>query len=174
LQILYEHYMRDPLEMLTPDDLTADGTLVREDLVASAYYLYDRQFIELMIGYNPPMFAAARITPNGIDLVEDQFAFNLRFPAEPGDLDAEMADVPLLVERLVEEADFAPLDGEARLALLRDVQYLRDELSRPAHRWRKDVIRTVMDWIAHEVDQPESTLPSLGRLRERLEGANSE
>ena len=168
LTILYEHYLRDPLDMLAPEDLLADGSILREDLVANTYYLSDRGFVELMIGYSPPMFAAVRITANGIDLVENRFEFNLRFPPEPDELEEALADLPLLVERLVEEADFSPLDGEARKCLLRDVQYLRDELTRPVHRWRREVIATLLDWIGAQVENPDDVLPSLAQIRLRL------
>lgn len=168
LTLMYERYLQDPLEMLSPQDFLDDGTIAREDLVPNMHYLSDRGFVELMHGYNPPMFAAVRITADGIDLVENAFAFNLRFPGQPGEMEADLADLPLLVERLVEEADFSPLDGEARNCLLRDVQYLRDEVARPAARWRREVIGTVLDWIAGHFDDANEALPSLPQIRDRL------
>jgi len=165
MTILYERYLQDPLEMLTPEDfLGADGVL-REELIANIHYLADRNLVELMIGYNPPMFAAARIMADGIDLVENRFLFNLRFPPETDEQEEAFAEIPTLVERLVEEAEFAPIDGEARLALLRDVQYLRDEIARPVRRWRRDVIDTVLTWVARNIDEPHIHLPSLAPLQ---------
>lgn len=165
LTVLYERFLNDPLEMLTPDDLLEDGTILREDLVPNMYYLSDRALIELLVGYNPPMFAAARIVADGIDLVENEFEFNLRFPPAPDSVEEATAELSLLVERLVEEADFSPLDGEERRCLLRDVQYLRDELVRPAHRWRRHVIVTVLGWMAECFENPDEVLPSLGKIR---------
>ena len=151
--------------MLSPADVLEDGTVTRADLVPNIFYLSDRNLVELMIGYNPPLFAAVRITADGIDLVENRYEFNLRFPPAPGEIEEGFAGVPVVVERLVEEADFSPLDGEARRCLLRDVQYLRDELSRPAQRWRADVIDTVLGWIAGYFETPDEVLPSLAILR---------
>ena len=165
LLILYQHYLRDPLQMLSPQDILADGTVRREDLLANVYYLHDRSLVELMHGYHPPMFAAVRLTATGVDLVENEFEFNLLFPPTPGELEEKGAALPALVERLVEEADFSPLDGEARKALLRDVQFLRDELARPAARWRRHVIHAVLDWMAEAVDEQDEVLPSLGKIR---------
>ena len=169
LMVLYERYQKDPLDMLGPEDLLEDGTLAREDLMPNMYYLNDRGLVEVMMGYNPGMFAAARITVKGIDVVENEYQFNLVFPEAPGALEAAMADVPVLMERLVEEADFSALDGEERRCLLRDVQYLRDEVARPANRWRAHVIGTVLDWIAGFFDDPDEVLPSLAKLRRLLE-----
>ena len=168
LIILYERYLKDPLDMLSPSDLMEDGTISREDLVANAYYLHDRGLVELMIGYNPPMFAAARITANGIDLVENHYEFNLRFPGDLQETEETLNELPVLIERLVEEADLSPLDGEARKSLLRDVQYLRDEFARPAHRWRHEVIDTVLGWMAEPFDNVDEVLPSLTKIQTLL------
>ncbi|HOE65866.1 MAG TPA: hypothetical protein PLO62_05015 [Candidatus Hydrogenedentes bacterium] len=172
LQLLYDRFMQDPNDMLTPEDFL-DGVegLTRHELLSNAYYLHDRGFIELMMGYNPPMFAVARITANGIDIVENAFEFNLRFPPAPGETEAALASVPALMERLVNEADYAPLDGEERCRLLRDVQYLRDEISRPAVRWRRHVMESVLHWIGAGLDDVDATLPSLRELREALVAA---
>ena len=169
MNILYSRYQQDPLEMLVPEDFLGPEGVQREELVANIHYLADRKLVELMIGYNPPLFAAARITADGIDLVENRFLFNLRFPPEPGQLEEAFADVPVLVEQLVEEAEFAPLDGEARMALLRDIQFLRDEIARPAHRWRRGVIATVLGWIDAALKAGETELPTLAAVRAALE-----
>lgn len=168
LTLLYERFFEQPLDMLSPQDLLEEGSLTREDLLANMYYLNDRGLVELMIGYNPPMFAAARITARGIDLVENHYEFNLLFPVEPGEQEEDMVELPLLVERLVEEADYAPVDGEARHSLLRDVQYLRDEVARPVSRWRTEVIKTVIRWINEEVDDAGQALPSLIKIETYL------
>jgi len=154
--------------MLTPEDVLEDGTIKKEELLANIHYLSDRGLVELMIGYNPPMFAAARITAEGIDIVEDRFEFDLRFPPAPGEAEEIHASVPLLVERLVAEADFSALDGEKRKCLLRDVQYLRDELARPAERWRPHVVETILIWIEDHFNGSGESLPSLPQLKEAI------
>ena len=167
LLILYERYQQDPLEMLTPEEILAYNTVRREELMANMHYLRDRGLVELMIGYRPPLFAASRITADGIDLVENHYEFNLRFPPSIDEIEEASAEIPILVERLVEEADFTSLDGEKRKALLRDVQFLREELMRPVHRWRRDVVRTVLGWIEGQPEDPEE-LPSAKALRRAL------
>ena len=168
LTVLYDHYLKDPLEMLTPEDVLADSMVPREDLLANIHYLSDKGYVELMMGYNPPWFAATRITAKGIDLVENRFEFNLQYPPAPGDIEATFASVPSLMEQLVQEADFAPLDGEERKCLLRDVLYLRDELARPAARWRAHVIETMLKWIEGYFEDPAAVLPVLGDLKDAI------
>jgi len=172
LEILYHRYLSDPLEMLTPEDFLADELISRENLVPNIHYLNDRKLAELMIGYNPPLFAAARIRAEGIDLVENAFEFDRRFPPAHDEGERDSWELPTLLEKLVEEGDFAPLDGEERHALLRDIQYLRDEVARPPHRWRRKVIATVLGWIeAPFGDDAAAHLPSAARIRQVIDDA---
>jgi hypothetical protein len=173
LEVLYGTYMRDPLEMPGPEAFTAQG-ITRQELIANIHYLADRNFVELMMGYAPPLFASARIRPDGIDLVENRYEFNRLFPPAPGELEAVLAGVPRLLEELMVQAELSPLDGDARQALLRDVDFLRAEVARPAHRWRHDVIETILGWVAANFDKPEDILPALPGLRAAITQAAKE
>lgn len=165
LLLLYKHYMEDPLEILGPETFFEEEGMTREELAVAMHYLADRKLVEMMLGYNPPLFAGVRIRPEGIDLVENWFEFNLRFPEAPDDDELRLNELPVLVERLVEEADLSHLGGEARKCLLRDVQYLRDELSRPASKWRKHVIEAIVSWMEAPFAGGEESLPSLPRVK---------
>ncbi len=165
LERLYERYMRDPLGSLTAVELLDDAIVNRESLIPNIHYLHDRGLVELMLGFSAPMFDGARITADGIDLVENTSEFGLRFPQRLDDEEALSAGVPVLMERLVEEADLCALDGEARRALLRDIQYLREELTRPLRRWRVAVIRAVLGWIEGYFESGEEGLPSFEDFR---------
>ena len=168
LQTLYQAYMDDPLTMLTPEDFLAPGSLDKHDLAVGMHYLRDDGLVEVMLGYRPPLFISARITPRGIDLVENRHEFDRRFPrvAPPGE--AAHPEVPALVEQLVAEADLCSLNRPRRLALLRDVQYLRDELAQPIDHWRPGVIAATLDSIAAPFQDGSDALPALQPLRELL------
>ena len=168
LLTLYEHFQSSPLEMLAPGELSEATDIGRESLTANAHYLNDRGLIELMIGYSPTSFAAARITADGIDLVENEYQFNLLFPGAPGEMEESMTEMPMLVECLLGEADFSALDGEHRKCLLRDVQFLREELARPAERWRIEVVEVVLGWIGAHFKDADDVLPSLAKVRALL------
>ncbi len=172
LAFLYRCYQEDPLNMAGPEEFMEAGGFTRDALVANMHYLADRKLVEMMLGYRPPLFSGARITPAGIDLVENEYLFNLQFPPAPDELEASHGRVPILVEQLVLEADLCALDGEARRSLLRDVQYLRDEIARPAARWRRHVLEAVLDWIEAPVAAAGDELPSLPRIRAALRGGS--
>jgi len=163
--VLYRHYQEDPQETLTPEDILEHGTVDRKELFWNLHYLHDCGLVEMMLGFNPMYFDAARITARGIDLVENHRALDLYFPAEPDPDDQAAHNIPFMLERIVEEGDLCSLDGEARQAILQDVRYLREELSRPARRWRREVVEQIMDWLAEATAGVEEGLPTLPALR---------
>ena len=146
LFLLYEAYRRDPLQMLGPEAFLERG-LSREELAFNIHYLTDSLLVELMRGYNPPLFSAARITAAGIDVVEDEYEFNRRFPAAPEGPEAAFGALPQLIERLLAEAELTHLDPAPRQALLGDINILRTEVARPASEWRTQVLLDVLQWI---------------------------
>lgn len=147
MEILYAYYQENPLQMLSPADVMADGRVTRDTLGPSIYYLHERDLIELMVGYSPPLFDAARIAPDGIDLVEDAEALERMFPAATEGLEDFAVDAARLVLELADEAAQMSFDGYRRDWLLRDVRRLRDLLRQPPRRWRQADMAEVFRWI---------------------------
>lgn len=170
LELLYQAYLDDPLRMVEPEAFFEVPPLTRQNIVSNTHYLADRKLVEMMMGYAPPMFSAVRITPAGIDLVENRFAFNLQFPADPGTAETE---IPVLLQHLVEAGDFLPLDGIARKQLLEDLLYLREELSRPVERWRPTLVRVLLEAIEAHRSRADQPLGVLDELRSAVESALS-
>lgn len=166
LELLYQSYLDDPLRMVEPEVFFAHPPLDRHNIVPNMHYLSDRKLVEMMMGYTPPMFSAVRITAAGIDLVEHRFAFDLQFPPLSGGPETE---IPALLERLIEECDFLPLEGVARHQLLGDALHLREELNRPVARWRPALVRVLLDVIEEHRAAADTPLAVLDRLRAALD-----
>jgi hypothetical protein len=167
LTVLYDTFQRDPLVMMTPSDIADEARLRMEVLAANCHYLHDRNFIELMMGYNPPLFAAARIAPEGIDLYEDRKRFKRFFSEDASDHADVTAEVIPLVMALGREAETAPLTGLKREWLLADLSRLRDLLRRPQDTWDADHIRNALQWLEGQAG-PDAPLPSLAALAAAL------
>ncbi len=175
LTILYQRYMNNPLDMLGPSDFLTEEGLSRQDLVVNIHYLHDAGLAELMVGYNPQSFNAVRITAKGVDLFEDSYRFNRRFPAGAGEEDFPLSEAARLVEELLAQVDLVPVDAETRRGLLQDIEYLRSELSRPAGSRRPEVLRALSGWIASVLGahgEGLSTLAALEALFVPLEKKN--
>lgn len=168
LQACYDYYLQYPLDSLSPEELRDAAVVGRDALEPNVFYLRDRGLLHIGVIHTPPYFSAARITAEGIDLVEDAFAFGHQFPPSPDEVEDVLEEVPLLMERLLAEADYSSLGGELRQSLQRDLQFVRGELSRPAQRWRHEVIREVFGWVRGYSDTIDEELPSLRRILEIL------
>lgn len=153
MSILYDSYQHDPMQMLTPQDIAEVGTVVLEDLPANCHYLHDQSLIELLVGYNPPMFAAARIAPKGIDLYENDIEFDKAFPLEATEDDLRAPNVIPLMMQLAQEIEASSLDGIRLEWLLRDVSHLREELRRPEYDWRAEPILNDLRWVEALIEQ---------------------
>lgn len=164
MELLYERFLEDPMQMMTPTDITDTGKVTTKELIPCAHYLHDRNLIELMIGYNPPLFAATRIAPEGIDLVEDPHELDKMFPRGLSAENTTVTDLIKIVLQVMDEAESADLEGKRREWLLNDVDALRSELVEPEPLWRADVILSRLQWLDGFFDDDE-TLPSLGELR---------
>jgi len=169
LLYLYNRYQNDPLEMIGPGDFLEGCGWTKQELVPNIHYLHDRKLVELMFGYNPPLFAAARILAAGIDLVEHPFEFDRMFPPSLEEDSTEHSRIMYLVEHLVDEVDFAPVEGHARRNQLRDAQYLRDEAALSSDKWRWDVMLQLLDWIEAPLEDPAGSIPSIYELRKALQ-----
>jgi hypothetical protein len=166
LTVLYNTFQRDPMVMMTPSDIADAGNLKMDELAANCHYLHDRSFIELMMGYNPGFFAAARIAPEGIDLFEDRKRFVSLFGGS-GDAPDPTSEIIPLVLALAREAEVVPTNGLKREWLLADISRLRDLLRRPHESWDEAQIANALQWLAGQTG-PETQLPSLAALEQAL------
>lgn len=169
LELLYQTYLDDPLRMVEPEAFLESPHIDQVSIVPNMHYLTDRKLVEMMMGYRPPMFSAVRITAQGIDLIENRFLFDLQFPAAATPGQAGLESIPALLERLVEEGDFAPIDGIGRKQILRDILYLREELSLPPDRWRMETVRAIIGGIKNQGAKADYVLPSLEELVDAID-----
>lgn len=165
LTILYEQYLADPLRMLTPEEMLVHDGLSRENLAANSHYLHDRGFIELLLGYKPPLFAAARIAPQGIDLMEDRERLRQLLGQDAPVIDAVSVEGPRMVLEIADEVHESGLSAIRKKWLLEDLHRLRDEFRKEPHDRREEVIRNSLSSIGEYFEgDPAAALPSLERL----------
>ena len=166
MALLYDCFQVDPLQMLSPTEILDYGTIAPGDLIPNAYYLHDRNLIELMVGYNPPSFAATRIAPLGIDLIENVVEFDRLFPPKLNIENATTASVVAVVLQLAAEAEQSGLTGQARDWLLKDINALREELTEPEKLWRAEHILSRIQWLdGFFMHEENVSLPSLETLK---------
>ena len=166
---LYRRYLEDPLQMVTPEDILEEGQIRRNQLAANAHYLNDRGLLEMMMGYKPPLFAAVRISPKGIDLVEDYEAFNRLFPeSDTNGFDTQRKTLSY-VYKLAAEIEAHDLPPALRAWIMDDVKELRTLLRASPERWSAADVRTRLAWLEHDLTEHIGvTSPALLALRDHL------
>ena len=165
LRRLYDFYAENPLHMLSPDDLLEDTELRRSDLAFNSFYLHDCGLVEMMVGYNPPLFAAIRISPSGVDLVENDAEFNRRFPAFDSGLDNRREEALQRLYAVLDEVQAAPIRGIRNAWLLDDLKSLRDALREPSEQWDHRLLGILMSGMREYFGgDPGEILPSLSHL----------
>jgi hypothetical protein len=167
--MLYEQYLADPLRMLTPEEMLEDDGLTRQTLATNSHYLHDRGYIEMLTGYNPPLFAAARISPQGIDLIENAERFRELFGQDAPVVDAVNVQGPRLVLNVAEAVEALGISDVRKQWLLDDLRRLRDEFRKEPQERREDVVRACLRAVAEYFDEdPAVALPSFGTLVQYL------
>ena len=174
LNQLYAAYIADPLRMVEPEVFLDLPGIDRTNIIPNMHYLHDRKLVEMMLGYSPPMFSAVRITPAGIDLVEDRYTFDLQFPPQAVAGTTSESALPGLIEHLIAQGDLSPLDGHVRQQVLNDIQFLRHELAQDKAHWRPEVIRSVLDWLEERHLESGGALPACELIRKTVHNVGQE
>lgn len=81
LEILYERFVEHPYNRTTPKEFKEQLGISLRDLNYNIIYLEDKCLIELQKPLEGSLFVGARITHRGIDLIEDEYEFDIMFPA---------------------------------------------------------------------------------------------
>lgn len=81
LKILYEQFVEHPYNRITPKEFKEQLGISLRDLNYNVIYLEDKGLIELQKPLEGSIFVGARIMHRGIDLVENEYEFDIMFPA---------------------------------------------------------------------------------------------
>ncbi len=170
---LYEAYSADPLTVLSPKELESGAQIERDELMCNIFYLEERGYVECMKRYGSRLFAAARITPDGIDLVEDSGRIEALFGDRrdrptmhvAGEMSVDASDTLRRLHLVVYEQD---IDTDRRNALLDDLRALEFEAGRPADRRRLTRISALLEWIHEPLADVEPAVREIDLLRALL------
>ena len=82
LEILYKSYTDHPYNRITPKEFKEMLSIGLKELHFNIIYLEEKGYVELSKPLEGSVFVGARITPRGVDLIEDEYEFNVLFPEE--------------------------------------------------------------------------------------------
>ncbi len=78
--MVYERFKEHPYYRITPKEFRDSLNISLKELYYNIIYLEEKGLIELQKPLEGSIFVGARITPKGVDLVEDEYQFDITFP----------------------------------------------------------------------------------------------
>jgi hypothetical protein len=102
LQMLYDRFKEHPYNRIASKEFKEELNISLKDLQFHVIYLEEKKLLELQKPLEGSLFVGARITPKGIDLIEDEFQMNISFPAQPKET-LIFTDVFNELQHLIEE-----------------------------------------------------------------------
>lgn len=80
LEIIYERFKEHPYYIVTPKEFEKALNIGLKTLNYNIIYLEEKGYVELQKPLEGNIFVGARITSKGVDLIEDEYQFNIVFP----------------------------------------------------------------------------------------------
>ena len=166
LLALYEAYRTHPHVMLSPREVMDAADVTHDELLRNIFYLEERGFVECLKGFGTTLFGAAKLTVQGVDVVEDEDTLNEVFPGGAEAPVTPADELSELFERIRTAARMAPLGQEDIDSLTEELEYVKRSLSRTRTPDRMNKIETFFGWISVSFDGNESVLRDIRRLTE--------
>ncbi len=152
LLALYKAFEKTPQSVLTPRDIVDATGLARGELGPLVCYLEERGYVECMRRFGEgTLFGGVRISPDGIDVVEDPLKLDLLFPETAREPDERGPDIDARIKRALDNlyaiasSDLAEIDLKDSVA--EDLSSLEWELSRASDARRVDKILALLEFI---------------------------
>jgi hypothetical protein len=168
LLALYEAYQTHPHTMLSPREVMNAADVEYDGLLSNIFYLEERRFVECLKGFGTALFGAAKLTAEGVDVVENAATLNELFPSEGAAPVTPADELTELLERIRIAARMAPLGQEDVDALIDELEHVARSLSRKRTPNRMNKIETFLGWISAGFDGDESVLRDIRRLTELI------
>ncbi|MCX7994478.1 MAG: hypothetical protein N3A65_01730 [candidate division WOR-3 bacterium] len=125
LEMVYEKFKEHPYYRITPKEFKEALNIDLKTLNFNIVYLEEKGYIELEKPLEGSLFVGARITSKGIDLVEDEYQFDITFPVDK-DTSAMQINVykefNLLIEKISTDEKISSNTKEILIEEIREIQ----------------------------------------------------
>ncbi len=130
LQMLYGSLMEHPYNRITPKEFKESLGIGLKELHFNIIYLEEKGYVELSKPLEGSIFVGARITPRGVDLIEDEYEFNVLFPERTttaGVSDKILEQFDVLTKQASEMPD---LSDDSKELIIEELKSIRVELNK--------------------------------------------
>ncbi|MEO0225637.1 MAG: hypothetical protein ABIL05_01665 [candidate division WOR-3 bacterium] len=140
LEILYKKFCDHPYNSVTPKEFIEDLKVSRSELNFNIVYLESKGLVELHKPLEGDIFVAARITSKGIDLIEDDIAFNATFPRSAPRSEPDLTHI---IQRLKDlnnkmaDTEFNQVESDVKELIKEAINALIEEMGKPEISYKK-------------------------------------
>jgi len=130
LQILYESFTEHPYNRITPKEFKEMLGIGLRELHFNIIYLEEKDYVELSKPLEGSVFAGARITPKGIDLVEDECEINVLFPVQCSASPISNDILKRFDSLLQETGEITDLSNDSKELVIEELKRIQTELKK--------------------------------------------
>jgi len=130
LQILYESFTEHPYNRITPKEFKEMLRIGLRELHFNIIYLEEKDYVELSKPLEGSVFAGARITPKGIDLVEDECEINVLFPVQSSASPISNDILERFDSLLQETGEITDLSNDSKELVIEELKRIQTELKK--------------------------------------------
>ena len=144
--MVYEQFKEHPYHRITPREFREELNINQKELNYNIIYLEEKGYLELQKPLEGSLFVGARITHKGIDLVEDEYQFDIIFPdSEPESIRTNVFAQFNLLSDAVESSDC--IDNNMKELIIKEIKEIHKELQKckPSYAVVKKVIVKVKE-----------------------------
>lgn len=130
LEMLYAQYMEHPYYRITPKEFKEALNIDLKTLNFNIVYLEEKGYIELQKPLEGSLFVGARITSKGVDLVEDEYQFDIVFPVTRDTSKMQInvfKEFNLLIDRLSTDEK---ISSDIKEILIEEIKEIQKELKK--------------------------------------------
>ncbi len=130
LEMVYEQFKEHPYYRITPKEFKERLNIDLKTLNFNIVYLEEKGYIELQKPLEGSLFVGARITSKGVDLVEDEYQFDITFPVDKDTSAIQInifKELNLLIDKINNSSE---LSNDTKELLVEEVKEIQKELKR--------------------------------------------
>ncbi len=130
LIMAYEKFKEHPYYRITPKEFKEALNIDLKTLNFNIVYLEEKGYIELQKPLEGSLFVGARITSKGVDLVEDDYQFDITFPVT-SDTSAMQINIFKEFNLLVDKVNTdEKISGDIKEILIEEIREIQKELKK--------------------------------------------
>jgi len=130
LEMAYERFKEHPYYRITPKEFKEALNINIRELHYNIIYLEEKGYLELQKPLEGDLFVGVRITVKGIDLVEDEYQFDIMFPVTKTETSMQMnvfKEFNLLIEKITSSNE---ISNNLKELIVEEIKEIQKELKK--------------------------------------------